>query len=202
MVDRAEGLGILRLSPDLITEPPQDWGEVETWRHKQNPACTSTQGKGAGPGMRRSRTACVWTLLEEGQLWPAVGQGHWQRICGGCSVLAKSPWRRPPEPQHRDWTTQDGVVSTTPGRGNTVPPTSKNWIADAYSAHMQLGPVFLVILLSGSLHKPLIPVHQKADRRNKSEIPWSPEMKTGNSSLGPSNTYTTELTTCLGYFVS
>ena len=150
---------------DFIAELPQDW-ETDPWRAQRNLFTSGPRRKEQWPRKKLSQT-CLWVP------WSL------QRRCGltvasrGVRALTttdlgapecrqKSFWRRLPLPLPEFGLRPDYREGTQPHQ------SAENWIKDLLGMTLPTGarPSFphSQSLPSGSFHKPLMLIHQKADR--------------------------------------
>ena len=142
---------------------------------------TRTQGKGAVTPTDLARLACECLKVlcgGVGQQWTATWTGALAAAVLE-SLCHISPFEGQLQPYHRAWAASG---QTTNREGAQLHPSVENWIKDLQNMALLTTPRFDFThsqsLPSGSLHKRLILIHQRADRSSKNYNPMAPRMKT------------------------
>ena len=158
----AKGLGIPRDSDfeghwDLITEFPQDQGNRDSPRAQTNLVCTRTQGKGAVTPRETEPDVQIVACLRirgTGSSSPGRHKSSGRRLPLALPERLQTPGLGHLRPNYRE--------------GAQPHPSAENWIKDLLRMALptRASPSFphSQSLPSGSLHKPLILIHQRADR--------------------------------------
>ena len=138
-------------------------GETDSWRAQTKPCAHQEPGERSSvPTRDWARPACECPRVPGRGVGSSLlrGRGHWKQLW-----LHKSCWRRQPLPSlPPPWF---GLKQNN--REGTQPcPSTENWIKDLLSMAppVRTRPSFphSQSLPSGSFHKPLILIHQTADR--------------------------------------
>ena len=152
------------MNPNI--EPPeftQDW-ETDSWRAQTEPRVHQD------PGKRSCDLTRDWPRLSRecpgvsgrgmGWQWPATGLGELSGAVRAWNIWRRSPLSSLPPPQFGlRWNNREGTQPC---------PSTENWIKDVLSMAppIRTRPSFPLSqsLPSGSVPKPLILLHQRADR--------------------------------------